>query len=470
MKTQRASLLLGALWIAEVTAAFETAMLYSAVGELMATFGSPVKVGWLVTVYLLVGAGAAAVVARLGDIYGRRRATLTVLAITIFASLLSASTSYFPLILVGRGLQGLAAAMLPLCFGLARENLTPDRVPVAVGVIMSGASAGTGLGLVVGGMIVDRFGWHGIFYASALLALVSWALVRIFVPRSVENRVEGAPLDLGSVAIFVPAIVMLLLAISNAGAWGWTSARVLGLSAGGLLLVAAWVRRSLRHPAPLIDVRLFGNRSVSIANLSYALLALGGLQVSLVFSILLQAPTWTGVGLGVSAAVAGLIQLPGSIIGIVIGPLAGIATARFGGRAVMIAGGVTATLGWIIATLHHGSSSVVLGLVLLIAVGTFLMYSAGPAVVIANVPQERTSEATGMLAVIRSIAMAVGAQFVAILLATSTVTGGAGAQASYPDEFAFVLTFIVIAVLCSIASFAAWMLPRRRGTLAPAPA
>lgn len=408
--------------------------------------------------YLLVGAGSGAVVARLGDIYSRRRMALIVLVITVFASLLSAAMSHFALILIGRSLHGLAAAMLPLCFGIARESLPPERRSFAVGIIMAGSSVGIALGLVAGGLIVDRFGWHAIFIASAILALVAWILVSLFVPRSPQNRQTRLPLDIGSMFIFVPAVAALL-AISNSGAWGWTSAQVIGLVVFAAVLTALWIRHSLRHPSLLIDVRLFANRSVGLTNISYALLALGGLQVSMVFSVLRQAPTWTDVGFGVTAATAGLIQMPGSISGLSIGPFAGLAMQRVGSRPMMIFGGGLATLGWVLAGFFHGSTAGVLVLVLIINTGTFLIYSSGPNVVMANVPQERTSEATGMLAVIRSIAMGIGAQVAAVLMATSTVTDGG--KASYPDATAFFITFLVIAVLRLLATIAAWMLPSR---------
>jgi MFS family permease len=457
-------MILTTIWVAEVTAAFETAMLFSAVGQLMKALGDPIKVGWLMTAYLLVGAGAGAVVARLGDIYGRRRLTLILLGITVFASALSASTSLFPLILIGRALQGLSAAMLPLCFGLARENVPPERRSVAVGVIMSGSSAGIALGLVAGGVIVDHFDWHAVFIVSAIMAAVSFLMVRVFIPPSPKAPSAGERLDFGSVFLFVPAISALLLAISNGKSWGWTSMPVLALTAAGLALLFAWIRRSLRHPSPLIDVRLFTNRSVAIANISYALLALGGLQVSMIFSLLLQAPTWTGVGLGVSAAMAGLLQLPGSVIGVVAGPAAGLAMQRVGSRAVMLTGGAIATLGWIVTAFYHGTPLAVMLLVLLINTGTFLIFAAGPNVVMDNVPPERTSEATGMLAVIRSLAMGVGTQVAAVMLASSTVSDNGATH--YPDASAFLLTLAVIVVLCALATLAAWMLPTRKPAFA----
>jgi MFS family permease len=448
-----------ALWIVEITGAFETAMVYAAVGQLIKAFGDPVRVGWLVTVFLLVGAAAAAIVARLGDIYGRRRVMLILLCVTIFASLLSALSSSFALILVGRALQGIAAAILPLCFGLARENLRAERVPVAVGVIMSGATAGTAAGLVIGGYIADRFGWHAVFFASAAMAAVSLLLVRLFVPRSPRGTATGVPLDIGSALLFVPGLLALLLAISSGRDWGWLSGPVLALAAGGVLMLSLWLRRSLNHPSPLIDVRLFANRSVAVANASYALLAIGGLQLTMVFSIMLQAPVWTGVGLGVSAALAGLVKLPSNGFAFLAGPFSGYAMTVLGGRTVMAAGGFLSALGWLVALQFHASPWQVGVSLCMISMGTAILYAAGPAVIMRAVPAERTSEATGMLAVIRSIAMGIGAQLVAILLATSTVSRE-GVKGTYPDARAFTLTMVVIMVLTFAAAVAALLLPR----------
>ena len=461
-------LIMGALWLAEVTAAFETAMIYSAVGQLIKTFGDPIRVGWLITVYLLVGAAAAAIVARLGDLYGRRRLMLILLAVTVAASLLSALSSSFALILVGRGVQGLAAAMMPLCFGLARENLPPGRVPIAVGVIMSGASGGTMLGLIFGGLIVDTFGWHAIFYASAGFAAASWLAVRLIVPRSPRNLSDGGTVDFGSALLFVPGIVALLLAISNGKTWGWASPGVLGLVAVGILMLVLWVRRSLRIAAPLIDVRLFRRRPVAIANLSYALVSIGGLQVSMIFAILLQSPRWTGMGLGMAAAAAGLVGLPSNILAFVGGPISGYLTVLLGGRLVMAGGGLLSALGWTFALFFH-SSVMEAGISLcIIAMGTAIMFAAGPNVVIGAVPPDRTSEATGMLAVVRSVSMGVGTQLVAVLLATSTVQR-AGTSGIYPSVAALYLAIAVIIGLTFAAALVALLIPgKRRDDAAPA--
>lgn len=452
-------ILLTVLCIAEITAAFETAMIYSVVGKLIKVYGDPVKVGWLVTIYLLIGAAAAAVVARLGDIYGRRRTMLILLAITGFASLLSASSPNLGWLVVGRGLQGLAAAILPLCIGLARENVEPPRMPMAIGIIMSGAAAGTAMGLLLGGVIADHFDWHGVFYASAAMAALALVLIALIVPVSPRSAMPAEGIDFASAGLFVPGLIALLLAISNIRDWGWTDWRVAALAALGIGLLLVWIVRSLRLPAPLIDVRLFADRRVAVANLSYALLSLGSVQLTLVFAIVLQSPTWTGIGLGLTATAAGLIKLPSNLLALFAGPLAGYLNVRIGRRLTMALGGLMATAGWTGALQMHHAAWMIGAWMCIISFGTSFVYSTGPTVVVDAVPMERTGEATGMLAVVRSVAMGIGALVIGVLLATSTVTRASEAGA-YPDSRAFTLTVLAITALTLASALAALLLPR----------
>ena len=132
MKNGSTAAVIGALWIAEITGSFETAMIYAAQRALTDDLGDPVRVGWLITSYLLIGAGAAALAGRLGDIFGRRRLMLAMLAVGFVGSLVSTFSANYPMLLAGRCLQGLTGAILPLCVGLVRENLPPRKVPMAV--------------------------------------------------------------------------------------------------------------------------------------------------------------------------------------------------------------------------------------------------------------------------------------------------------------------------------------------------
>lgn len=168
--------LLATLVVAEVSSAFEVSMIYASLPTLHRTFADPIGVGWVISSCLLVSAVAAALCGRLGDLHGRRRILLGVLAACATGSFISASAVDLTGVVIGAGIQGTSGAILPLCFGLARELLPRDRVAFGIGVIVAAAALGSGFGLFLGGVIVDRFNWNAIFLASGSMAIVGTLL------------------------------------------------------------------------------------------------------------------------------------------------------------------------------------------------------------------------------------------------------------------------------------------------------
>ena len=141
---------MAALMLSEATAAFETSMIYAAMKKLVEEFGDPETAAWLITIYLLFGAGMSAIMGRLGDMYGRKRLLLVLLGCGFIGSVLSYVSENFWTILAGRGLQGLTAALMPLCLGLIREHLPQKAVSVCVGLMVSAAGVGTSYGELYG--------------------------------------------------------------------------------------------------------------------------------------------------------------------------------------------------------------------------------------------------------------------------------------------------------------------------------
>lgn len=459
-------MIVAALFAAEIASAFQLSAIYAGFAALIRALGDPLMAGWLVTTHMLIGAGACAIAARGGDIYGRRRITLLLLVAAAVGSLISATSSNFPMLLIGQGLQGLSAAVLPLSFGILREWLPRERVPFNIGMLISSAGIGTAAGLVGGGMIVDYFSWRWMYAAGGVLALAALVMCLTLVPRDhAINR--HAQVDWIGGLLFLPAIGALLLGISKMKDWGPADPRVLGAIAAGVAIMALWVRQSLRSSHPFIDVRLLAQREVAIVNTVSVLIALGTLQITLVFSLMLQSPLWTGIGLGLSATAAGLVKLPSNILSITAGPLSGWLAARVSGRLPMMIGGIMATAGWIGAIFLNGSPAIVALVLCVISFGTTLLFAAVPTIIIAVVPSERTSEATGMMQVMRTAFMAVGAQIVALVLSLDTVRNGAGG-AAFPSPLAVKAVMAVIAALTLAATLLILLLPTRRA-IAPLP-
>ena len=106
--------LLPVLVFAEITSSFEISMMYAAMATMLREFGDAARVGWLLTAYLLVGSVSAALCSRLGDLFGRRRLLLAMLACSLAGSLVSLLSNELTGLIIGRALQGMSAAMLPL--------------------------------------------------------------------------------------------------------------------------------------------------------------------------------------------------------------------------------------------------------------------------------------------------------------------------------------------------------------------
>ena len=452
-------LLIGALWVAEVTGSFETAMILAALKKLIEDFGNPAMVGWLITGYLIVGAAIAAVVGRLGDLFGRRRVLIVVLAIGAIGSLISALSTNFPVLLAGRLMQGVTGAILPLCIGLVHENMPKDRAPMAIGLMISGASIGTAAGLVVGGMIVDQFSWHGIFFTSAGLCVTAALATLAFVPVSIRRPPTQA-VDWMSGLAFAPGVALVLVYFSMGKSWGWGNPMPLGALALGVALVAWWVRRSLTSPNPLIAIRSFADRTIAVGGAVTALVSMSTLQITVFFSLLLQAPAWTVAGLGLTATVAGLAKLPSNLSSTFAGPLGGWLAGRGGGRIALIVGGLITTTGWLLwFVVDIDGFAIVVAQLIVISFGATMLFSVAPTIIAQASPPERISEISGMLTVIRQLFLGIGAQMVTTLLAVDVVRRG---DEIYPSPFAYDLTVTVIVGICIVAILVALALPRQR--------
>jgi len=460
LQRHRAALLLAALVLAEVVSAVEATMIFAGLRTFFHLFGDAVMVGWIVTAFLLVAAASASICARLGDMYGRKRVLLIVLGVAFIGSMVSALSDSVEGIIVGRSIQGLSGAILPLCFGIARENLPPARVPFGVGVVSAAAFVSAGLAIFLGGVIVDHLPWQWIFLVGAGSAVVALLAVSIWVPRS-RRVASGQRIDALGALLIVAAIAGLLVAVSQAKAWGWIDWKTLSLIGACIVVLAVWALHELRLAQPLIDVRLLANRQIALANLSVALIACGPLQAGLVLSLLYQQPQWTSVGLGLSATVAGSLQAPALLLAVIAGPWCGVLAAWHGARRPVVLAGVLLSIGWTAIALYHGSIWFVAPMALLQGLGSAMAYASIPMLIVEVAPADRTSEATGLSSVLRYLFNAVGSQILAFMLATASVADASHGAAAFPAAPAFALALGFIALTSLLAVVALLALPRR---------
>jgi MFS family permease len=435
--------LMSALVAAEILSTFEIAMAFAALRFMIEDFGSPAAVGWTITAFLLSGAVCAAIFGRLGDMFERRKMLLVVIGLSVIGSLIASFWPTFTGVIIGRIIQGAAGGIFPLCVGILREQVKPKELPVYIGTLTAILTVSGGLGLLAGGLLVDHFTWHWIFYANALVGIVAWLVVFSFVPK---GSASGATAGTNYVAglFFVPAIVLIMLGIKKSTEWGWFDAKTLSMMAGGLVFTLIWVWSELRASKPLMQIRLLRNREILLVVLCAALLGLTWNQFQQIWSILLQQPVETGEGLGLSASMAGLLLQPQTIMALIGGPIAGWFIIRSGIRLSMACSSLLLCACWLAAIFHHSTIPFIIVLMILMGLSSSFLFAMLPIIITRAVPADRTSEVTGMMTVVRGTATGIGAQIVAYLLSVSTVELPDGGG-QFPDQLSYNLAMGYIA-------------------------
>ncbi|MCK8669535.1 MFS transporter [Rhodococcus sp. HM1] len=445
------ALIITALVLAECLSAFEAGMIFIALPRFSEIFEAPASTtGWAVTAYMLVAATAALVGGRLGDMYGRKKVLILVMLVSTLGSVISVFGDSMGAIIVGRGVQGAAGAILPLCYGIAREALPAGKVSLAVGFI-SGAAllAGSG-GSLIAGLLLDVADWHMIFVFAAVLAVVASIVAAFALPGS-HTPAELPRFDYIGAALLTPGLTALLFGITQGPKWGWTSIGVVGLIVIGIGVLAVWTVWEMRRREPLVDLRVLTNRQMSLNLIGLSVLALGPVgAVQIVTPMILQSPTSLPVGLGMSATVTGLVAGIGAIVGFGASPIAGVVAGRWGGRTAFFIGAVLFAVANLMIYFGHKSLPVMMGVFAVAAVATAFAYTGYPKIVIESVPEEVTSVTTGVLSTARQAFSAVGVAIVSVMLSLWTVPGTTAPALSAFDLAVgwFIACSLVVAVVC----------------------
>jgi MFS family permease len=374
------------------------------------------EVAWLVSAYLASTAVSAPLAGRCGDLFGRRRVLIAVLAVFSCGGLLGVFAPSVEVLVVARILQGAAGAVFPLAYSLSREILPPERAPVAIGLIAGSFGLGGSLGLVLSGPLVDHVAWQATVGLGALLGLVAIAAVARYVPAGTRQR--DVSLDPVGGLLLVVALVALLFGIS-----GTAGSRVAFLAAGAAA-TAAWAAWELRHPMPLMDVRLLASRSIWPVNAAAAVVGFGMYATGFLVPLLAQSdPDATGVGFGASVTATSLFLLPATLSGLGTGAVAGMLGRRYGSLLPLAIGLVTMATGYAVMILGlHVAVAVAAATLISHGIGLNFSLAAMANLVTSAAPASRTGESSGMNTTIRTLGGALGIQIVAIVVVSAGET------------------------------------------------
>ena len=378
---------------------------------------------WTVNAYVLSYAVLLLTGAALGDRFGRKRMFIAGLTLFTVSSAAAALAPTIGLLIAARATQGVGAAIVtPLTLTLLADAFPPERRGIAIGVWSGISGIAVALGPLVGGAVVQLSSWHWIFWINVPIGLV---VVPLAASRLAESHGPARRLDLRGLLLSSAGLFGIVYGLVRAQSQGWTSAEVLIALAVGALLVLVFVRSELRTSEPMLPLSFFASRGFTVTN-AVSLAMYFGMFGSIFFlsqflqNVLHNTPFQAGVKLLVWTGAA-----------MVVSPLAGFFSERYGSRPFMVAGiTLQATaLGWLalLAGVHTSYVSMI-GPFLLAGSGMSLVFAPAANAVLASVRTTEAGQASGATNAIRELGGVLG---VAVL---ATVFTSHGSYAS-PQDF-----------------------------------
>ena len=270
---------------------------------------SDASLAWVVNAYLLTFGGFLLLGGRLGDLFGHRRLFLAGIGLFTLASLACGLSTSQGMLIAARAVQGLGGAVvsavaLSLIVMLFTE---PAERAKAMGVFGFVAAGGGSIGVLLGGILTDLLNWHWIFLVNVPIGIAVVALTLSVLPAA---RVPTAAqrLDVAGAVTVTASLMVAVYAIVNGNEVGWTTARTLGLLAAAAVLLATFLVIESRVTSPLMPLRLFRLRNVSVSNV------VGVLWAAAMFAWFFLSALYLQLVLGYSPLQVGLAFLPGNLI------------------------------------------------------------------------------------------------------------------------------------------------------------
>jgi len=389
-------------------------------------FGASIQsLEWTVNAYVLAYAVLLLTGAALGDRFGRKRMFIVGLAVFTAASAGAALAPSANLLVVARAVQGAGAAIVtPLTLTLLAAAFPQEKRGLALGVWSGISGIAVALGPLVGGAVVQGISWHWIFWINVPIGVI---LIPFAMRQLSESRGPYGTLDLPGLALASSGAFGIIYGLVRSQSLGWTSPTILVSLLAGLLLLGAFVAWELRAREPMLPMHFFAKRSFAVTNVA-SLSMFFGMFGSIFFlsqymqNVLHNTPLQAGLKLLVWTGAT-----------MVVAPLAGVFSERFGSRLFM-AGGLALQaggLGWLasMAGTHLAYSQMIVPFIMA-GSGMALVFAPSANAVLSSVHTDQAGQASGANNAIREIGGVLG---VALLASVFTGSGGYASAQSFVD-------------------------------------
>ncbi len=414
---------------------------------------------WVISAYALFFGGFLLLGGRAADLLGRRRLFVAGIVLFSVASLASGLAWSDEALIIGRAFQGLGAAIItPAALSILMTTFQEGKERnTALGVWGAVGAFGAVAGVLLGGILTDWLSWEWIFYINVPVGLAALALTPVLLTESRDTFVKT--FDAVGAVLVTGGLVTLVYAITQANDYGWASTETIGLFAGAIALLAAFVGWEARAKEPLMPFSIFRIRTVSAANIAGLILG------TVTFSMFLMLTLYMQQVLGYSPMKTGVAYLAVAASAIITSTIAAQLVTRLGVKPVIAAGMAFLTAGLLYFTQVSVGGSYLGDLLpgfLLIAAGLGFSFVPISIAALAGVQRSEAGLASGLFNTSQQIGGALG---IAALSAIATQKTEAGVEAGTPLPVAltdgFESAFIWGAVVAAVGIVVALVLVRR---------
>ncbi len=401
------------------------------------------EVSLVISLYTVFGTAVNPVIGKLGDIVGKKRVLIYVLIIYCVMVAATSFASNFTILLISRTVQGIGLGIFPLAFSLVREEFPRDMVPRAQGILSAMFGAGAALGLPIGALVANSYGWQTNYHIAlpfiAVLTILIFYTVR---ESSVTN--PNAKLDYVGAVWLGGTMGAIVFGLSEGSTWGWTSLSVLGLIFGGGVLLIPLIVYERRVIEPILNLKLLAIRNVMVSNVvgiaSGAALFIAFQAVT--FQLELSPPS----GYGFDILTTGIYLLPLALAILIVAIPVGRLTPKYGVKPFLYIGCVLGATGFLLLSTATTAGEVA-GYLAVASAGLGVLLVASQNLLVLSVKKREMGLTTSLNTVFRNIGSSLGAPVAGSLMTTFVLTYViAGQRVSLPTETAFHYAYYIAIV------------------------
>jgi EmrB/QacA subfamily drug resistance transporter len=361
-------------------------------------------VEWVVMIYLLTVTAFLLGAGRLSDIYGRRRIYITGLLLFSLSSLLCGLSPNVYFLIFSRMIQGFSSAMIMAC----TPALLVAAFPVSergkiFGINSMVVACGLTAGPAIGGLLIEISSWRLIFYLNVPIGIIA-AVGSYFVMKPYDKSESEAEFDLRGTIYAALGTGLFLVAVTHGYEWGFGSFKFAGSLAAGICLIALFLKKEKHAKDPVLNLRIFKSRMLSISALS------GVLLFMILFVIIFLMPFFLMKPMGLDSKTSGYILMVPFAFLFFVSPVSGNLSDYFGSRILCTIGLFIITCGVLLfTTLTPDSSIIDICLRLsLIGIGTSVFISPNSAAIMSSIPQDLKGTGGAIMATSRNLGMVLG--------------------------------------------------------------